>query len=60
MAKIQIHEDTFYDLIRYHIYGDQDPDLKERITAALEAKVEAMARRQTYTDKIFPDKETRP
>lgn len=52
MAKIQITEDLYFDLIRYHIYEDKSPEIEARIVAAIEQKVEAMAKRQTYTETL--------
>lgn len=46
---IQIDQDLWADLARYHLLDDPDPALPTRIRAALTKKAEAMARRQAYT-----------
>lgn len=60
MANVQISKDLYFDLIRYHIYEDKSPEIETRIVAALETKVEALARRQTYTQGILDNPKTRP
>lgn len=40
------------DLIRYHLLDLKDLETENRIKSALEAKVEAIARRQEYANKI--------
>lgn len=40
------------DLIRYHLLDIKDPETEHRIKSALEAKVEAMGRRQEYAKRI--------
>lgn len=59
-SKVLIPESLYYDLIRFHIYEDEDPVLRARIVSALEEKVEAMAKRQTYTQQHSLNNKTRP
>lgn len=40
------------DLIRYHLLDLKDLETENRIKSALEAKVEAMERRQEYANRI--------
>lgn len=40
------------DLIRYHLLDLKDLETENRIKSALETKVEAMARRQEYANRI--------
>lgn len=47
---VQISQDLWADLARYHLLDDPDPALPARIRAALTRKAEAMARRQAYTE----------
>ena len=49
MSNVQIPQELWTDLARYHLLEDPDPALPIRIRAALTRKVEAMARRQAYT-----------
>ena len=46
---VQIPQELWTDLARYHLLEDPDPALPARIRAAMTRKVEAMARRQAYT-----------
>lgn len=50
--KIQIDETLFADLALYHLLGERDPDLEDRIVSALEAKGKSMRRRQEYTQML--------
>ena len=52
MPDVKIPEKLYHDLIRFHIYEDEDPVLRARIVSALEKKVEAMARRQNYAETL--------
>lgn len=52
MPDVKIPEELYHDLIRFHIYEDEDPVLRARIVSALEKKVEAMARRQNYAETL--------
>ena len=49
MAKVQIDDTLFVDLIKYHLAGLQTQDIANRIAAALNVKMEAMHRRDLYT-----------
>ena len=48
MKQIQIPEKLFLDLIRYHIFGLED--LSPEINAGLKSKLDAMTRRELYTE----------
>lgn len=59
MAKnVQIPQELLYDLFRYFL-TDQDPDdqeyTQEAIVTALEAKLEALARHELYTQSKTAD-----
>lgn len=47
---VQISEELFVLLIHYHVYGHRDPETAARIQKGIEAKLDALARRQLYTD----------
>ena len=47
-----IPEHLFLDLVKYHLFGFQDPERAERIRAGLDAKLQADARRREYTEKV--------
>jgi hypothetical protein len=47
---VQIPAELFVQLINYHLYERRDPELAERIRKGLDEKLEALARRQLYTD----------
>ena len=48
--QVQIPEELFLDLLRWHSFEIRDPEAEERIRHGLETKLDAMARRQMYTD----------
>ena len=50
MANIQISEELFLDLLRYHLWNDQSELNTLRIQKGLNTKLDAMTRRQLYTD----------
>ena len=49
MAKVQIDESLFVDLIKYHVGGIQTPEISKRIEMAINAKLDAIRRRDLYT-----------
>lgn len=49
MRNISIPYELFVKLIRYHVLGFADQESGEAIKAALIAKIEAMERREAYT-----------
>lgn len=55
MGNVQISEELFSDLIRYHIYEDKNPDIESRIVSGIEEKVAALVRRREYTNRILLD-----
>ena len=46
---VQIDQDLWADLVRYHVMDLRDPDVDARIRAGLQRKIDAMVRRQAYT-----------
>lgn len=52
---IQIDETLFADLLEYHLSEDHDPDLQERIRAALIRKQESRIRRAAYSQALSSD-----
>ena len=60
MATVQIPQDLFMDLLRYHVAEISDPEIAARIRRGLMEKVDAIARRKWYTDsKTAPTAEER-
>lgn len=60
MKNYQISEQLFVDLIRYHLGGAQDNETARRISDGLQAKLDALARRDLYTkSKAAPTPEER-
>ena len=61
MAKtVQIPLETFYDLVRVHLLGEDDTDTLKRIQRALEGKLDAMVKREYYSaykDRSLTDAE---
>ena len=56
MKNVQISEDLFLALLKYHLIGDEEP-LPE-IKRGLESKLDAMVSRQMYTQyKTAPTEE---
>ena len=49
---VQISEDLYRDLLRYHLEGRQDEAITERIRLALIAKQEARIRRFAYGEAL--------
>lgn len=47
---VQISADLFVQLISYHLYGRQDPEIAETIRQGLDAKLDTLARRELYTE----------
>lgn len=52
---VQIPAGLFVQLINFHLYNRQDPELAEKIRKGLDEKLEALARRQLYTDSKTAD-----
>lgn len=46
---VQIPLETFYDLVKAHLLGQDDKDTLERIQRALEGKLDAMVKHDLYT-----------
>lgn len=60
MKSYQIPEPLLVDLILYHLDGVQDDDTARRIRDGLQAKLDALARRDLYTkSKAAPTPEER-
>jgi len=58
MKNIQVSEDLFFALLKYHLIGNEE-SLSE-IKKGLEIKLDAMVRRQIYTQyKTAPTEEER-
>lgn len=49
MKNVQIPQDLLYDLFRYFLLDERDEYVEETITTALQAKLDAMTRREYYT-----------
>ena len=56
---VQIPEELFLDLVRFHWMDDKSPELVARIKDGLEVKVKAMAKRQQYRETLL-GKDTAP
>ena len=57
---VQIPETLFVDLLKLHLLDLEDPDIEIRIRKGLQAKLDALTRRQHYTDsKTAPTPEQR-
>lgn len=57
---VQIPLETFIDLVRVHLLADDDTEALKRVSEALEAKLDAMVRREyysTYKDASLTDQE---
>lgn len=52
MKNIQISEELFYDLARFHLLGQQNEELKRRISAGLELKLQKLSARQQYAERL--------
>ena len=52
MANIQIPEELFLDLIRWHLLDLRDPDLRIRIQTGLQDKLDRTAARVEYSRKV--------
>ena len=46
---VQIPLELFYDLVRVHLLDADDKDTLQRITKALEGKIDAMVAHDTYS-----------
>lgn len=58
MKNVQISEELFFSLIKYHLMDMQE--LQPQIQKALEQKMDSMVKRQIYTAyKIAPTEEER-
>lgn len=60
LKTVQIPEDLFYDLIKYHSLDMRDPELKLRIRSGLEEKLDKMAARTRYAKTIEAKKNDNP
>lgn len=49
MANVQIPQELFLQLCKYHLVGLDDPEVTAAIERGLNDKLDQMARRQTYT-----------
>ena len=58
MKNIQVPENLFYDLAKYHCLGQQNEELESRIREGLEQKVEKMAARQRYAERLKTEGKT--
>jgi len=52
MKSVQISEELFFDLARYHLLDQRDEELTLRIRSGLEAKLDKMADRERYRKGI--------
>lgn len=60
MAKIQIDEQLFFDLVKAHLLDDTTEETAARIRMGLQTKVDALIRRRLYTEsKTAPTPEAR-
>jgi len=60
MANVQITEELFIDLVRWHLLNTHDDATADRIAAGLQAKVDRLALRALYTQsKTAPSAEER-
>lgn len=57
MKNIQISEELFYDLARFHLLGQRNEELERRIGAGLEQKLQKMADRERYSRTLAEAKE---
>lgn len=57
MRHIQISEELFYDLARFHLLGQRSEELERRISAGLERKLQKMADRERYSRTLAEAKE---
>ena len=56
MKSVQISEELFFDLARYHLLDQRDEELTLRIRSGLEAKLDKMADRERYRKGIAKGK----
>ena len=52
MKSVQISEELFFDLARYHLLDQRGEELTLRIRSGLEAKLDKMADRERYRKGI--------
>lgn len=52
VKQVQIDENLFYDLARFHLLGQQNEELERRIGAGLELKLQKLSARQQYTERL--------
>ena len=57
VKQVQIDENLFYDLARFHLLGQQNEELERRIGAGLERKLQKMADRERYSRTLAEAKE---
>ena len=55
MANVQIPYQLFADLVRWHLLDVRDDDAAARISAGIEIKLDALARRSAYTASLTAD-----
>ena len=55
MAKIQIDDSLWWDLVDYHSAGKRSPELEFRIRAGITRKLQAMERRALYTASLVSE-----
>lgn len=58
MRHIQISEELFYDLARFHLLGQRNEELERRIGAGLEQKLQKMTNRQKYAERLEAEGKT--
>ena len=56
---VQIPATLFVQLINYHLYNRRTPELAEQIRKGLDEMLEALARRQLYSDYKSGDEAAR-
>lgn len=47
--QVQISQELFLDLVRYHCLGDTSPERSKAISKALETKIDKLARHNIYS-----------
>lgn len=57
MKSVQISEELFYNLARFHLLGQRNEELERRISAGLEQKLQKMADRERYSRTLAEAKE---
>lgn len=57
MKSVQISEELFYDLAKYHLLDQRNDELEHRISTGLERKLQKMADRERYSRTLAEAKE---